>query len=117
MIARFLFSRGGRSAVVVEHSALSSLQKLSGKPTCIDVAKQPTFDGPLSPGDKPPALSLVPVQRRIQCRSTAHPPLPSDVADNAFAQFAEAYADQNERDYQALGDAAASHRLAVEFQA
>jgi uncharacterized protein (DUF2252 family) len=40
-----------------------------------------------------------------------------DVADTAFAQFAEAYADQNERDYQALGDAAASHRLAVEFQA
>jgi hypothetical protein len=78
MMTHFLFSRGGRSAVVVEHSALSSMQKLSGKPACIDVAKQPTFDGPLSPGDKPPASSLVPVpgdefcaevQRSPPCRS------------------------------------------------
>jgi uncharacterized protein (DUF2252 family) len=39
-----------------------------------------------------------------------------DVADNAFAQFAEAYADQNERDYQALRNAAASNRVPVESQ-
>jgi hypothetical protein len=61
MTAHFLFSLGGRSAVVVEHSALSSLQKLSGLATSIDVAKQPTFPGPLSPGDKSQPLSLVPV--------------------------------------------------------
>jgi uncharacterized protein (DUF2252 family) len=40
-----------------------------------------------------------------------------DVADTAFARFAEAYADQNERDYRALRDAAADHRVAVEFPA
>ena len=38
-----------------------------------------------------------------------------DVADTAFARFAEAYADQNERDYQALRDAAADHRVAAEL--
>src|ERR1700692_1322866 len=77
MMTHFLFSRGGGSDVVVEHSALSSSQKLSGMPTCIDVAKQPTFGGPLSPGDKPPASSLVPVPGdRILRRSTAPPPLP-----------------------------------------
>src|SRR6202040_123029 len=88
MMAHFLISRGGRSAVVVEHSVLSSSQKLSGEPTCIDVAKQPTFDGPLSPGDKPPALSLVhvpggefyaEVQRTRPCRVrySAHDHRPS----------------------------------------
>ena len=35
----------------------------------------------------------------------------SDVFDRSIARFAEAYADQNERDYQALKDAAASGRV------
>ena len=34
--------------------------------------------------------------------------------DRALASFAEAYADQNERDYHALQDAVASGRLAAE---
>ena len=38
----------------------------------------------------------------------------SDSFDRALATFAEAYADQNERDYEALSDAAASGRIAVE---
>jgi len=35
----------------------------------------------------------------------------SDVFDRSISEFAEAYADQNERDYQALKDAAASGRI------
>jgi len=35
----------------------------------------------------------------------------SDVFDNAIADFAETYADQNERDYQALADAVSSGRI------
>ena len=35
----------------------------------------------------------------------------SDVFDRSIAEFAEAYADQNERDYQALKDAVASGRV------
>jgi uncharacterized protein (DUF2252 family) len=38
----------------------------------------------------------------------------SDVFDKAVAQFAAAYADQNERDHQALADAAASGRITAE---
>jgi uncharacterized protein (DUF2252 family) len=38
----------------------------------------------------------------------------SDVFDKAIAQFAAAYADQNERDYQALQDAAATGRITPE---
>jgi uncharacterized protein (DUF2252 family) len=38
----------------------------------------------------------------------------SDVFDKAIAQFAVAYADQNERDYQALKDAAATGRITAE---
>ena len=38
----------------------------------------------------------------------------SDVFDQAITQFAAAYADQNERDYQALVDAVASGRLTAE---
>ncbi|MGZ6573589.1 MAG: DUF2252 domain-containing protein [Solirubrobacteraceae bacterium] len=38
----------------------------------------------------------------------------SDAFDRALAAFAEAYADQNERDYDTLADAAASGRIAVE---
>ena len=38
----------------------------------------------------------------------------SDVFDRAVAQFATAYADQNERDYQALAQAAASGRITAE---
>ena len=38
----------------------------------------------------------------------------SGEADVALARFAEAYADQNNRDYAALYDAAASHRVAVQ---
>jgi uncharacterized protein (DUF2252 family) len=38
----------------------------------------------------------------------------SDVFDRAVAQFAAAYADQNERDHQALADAAASGRITAE---
>jgi uncharacterized protein (DUF2252 family) len=38
----------------------------------------------------------------------------SDAADRALASFAEAYADQNERDYTALKDATDSGRLAVQ---
>jgi Uncharacterized protein conserved in bacteria (DUF2252) len=37
-----------------------------------------------------------------------------DVFDNAMAGFAEAYADQNERDYAALASAVKSGRIAVE---
>ena len=37
-----------------------------------------------------------------------------DSFDRALASFAEAYADQNERDYQALREAVASGRLAAE---
>ena len=35
----------------------------------------------------------------------------SDVFDRSIAEFAGAYADQNERDYRALKDAAASGRV------
>jgi uncharacterized protein (DUF2252 family) len=38
----------------------------------------------------------------------------SDVFDKAVAQFAATYADQNERDHQALADAAASGRITAE---
>ena len=38
----------------------------------------------------------------------------SDVFDRAVAQFAAAYADQNERDHQALAEAAASGRITAE---
>jgi len=38
----------------------------------------------------------------------------SDVFDKAIAAFAVAYADQNERDYQALQDAAATGRVTAE---
>ena len=38
----------------------------------------------------------------------------SDVFDRAVAQFASLYADQNERDYQALAEAAASGRITAE---
>jgi uncharacterized protein (DUF2252 family) len=38
----------------------------------------------------------------------------SDVFDRAIADFATAYADHNERDYQALADAATTGRIAVE---
>ena len=38
----------------------------------------------------------------------------SDVFDKAIAQFASAYADQNERDHKALVDAVASGRLTAE---
>jgi hypothetical protein len=38
----------------------------------------------------------------------------SDVFDHAITQFASAYADQNERDHQALVDAVASGRLTAE---
>jgi len=38
----------------------------------------------------------------------------SDVFDRAVAQFAVAYADQNERDYRALQDAAAAGRITAE---
>jgi uncharacterized protein (DUF2252 family) len=38
----------------------------------------------------------------------------SDVFDRAIAEFAVAYADQNERDYQALAQAAASGRITAE---
>jgi hypothetical protein len=35
----------------------------------------------------------------------------NDVFDNAIADFSDAYADQNERDYQAFTDAVASGRI------
>ena len=38
----------------------------------------------------------------------------SDVFDRAITQFAAAYADQNERDHQALVDAVTSGRLTAE---
>ena len=38
----------------------------------------------------------------------------SDVFDRAIAKFAVAYADQNERDYQALADAAKSGQIIAE---
>ncbi len=38
----------------------------------------------------------------------------SDAFDQAVARFADAYADQNERDHQALADAAASGRITAE---
>ena len=38
----------------------------------------------------------------------------SDVFDKAITAFASAYADQNERDHQALVDAVASGRLTAE---
>ena len=38
----------------------------------------------------------------------------SDVLDQAITQFAAAYADQNERDHQALVDAVTSGRLTAE---
>jgi hypothetical protein len=37
-----------------------------------------------------------------------------DTFDNAIADFSVSYADQNERDYAALSDAAASGRIEVE---
>jgi Uncharacterized protein conserved in bacteria (DUF2252) len=45
-------------------------------------------------------------------RRRSHPALgASDVFDRSISEFAEAYADQNERDFQALKDAAASGRV------
>ena len=41
----------------------------------------------------------------------------SDVFDRAIADFASAYADQNERDHQALVDAVASGRITAERDA
>jgi hypothetical protein len=38
----------------------------------------------------------------------------SDVFDRAVAEFAAAYADQNERDFKALTEAAASGRITAE---
>ena len=38
-----------------------------------------------------------------------------DAFDRAMGSFAEAYADQNDRDYQALQEAAASGRVPVEL--
>ena len=38
----------------------------------------------------------------------------SDRFDHALASFAEAYADQNERDYEAVNEAVATGRLAAE---
>ena len=38
----------------------------------------------------------------------------SDVFDRAVTEFAAAYADQNERDHQALADAVKSGRIAAE---
>jgi hypothetical protein len=38
----------------------------------------------------------------------------SDVFDHAIAEFAAAYADQNERDYHALAAAASSGRVTVQ---
>ena len=38
-----------------------------------------------------------------------------DAFDRAMASFAETYADQNERDYRALQEAAASGRVAAEM--
>ena len=38
----------------------------------------------------------------------------SDVFDRAIAEFAAAYADQNERDFEALTEAAASGRITAE---
>ena len=38
----------------------------------------------------------------------------NDTFDRALASFAEAYADQNERDYDALEQAVASGRVAAE---
>jgi hypothetical protein len=37
-----------------------------------------------------------------------------DIADKAFTRFAEQYSDQNERDFAALREAVADHRVAVE---
>ena len=51
--------------------------------------------------------------RAIQSRSRAISAT-SDAFDRALATFAEAYADQNERDYDALAGAAASGRIDVE---
>jgi len=39
----------------------------------------------------------------------------SDVFDRAITEFASVYADQNERDYQALGDAAKEGRITAEY--
>jgi hypothetical protein len=41
----------------------------------------------------------------------------SDVFDRAIGKFSVAYADQNERDYQAFKEAVASGRLAAETDA
>ena len=38
-----------------------------------------------------------------------------DAADRALARFAQAYADQNERDYEALRAAVASGRVTAEY--
>jgi thiamine monophosphate kinase len=38
----------------------------------------------------------------------------SDAADIAFTRFAEAYTNQNDRDYAVLREAAAAHRVPVE---
>ena len=61
----------------------------------------------LDPGPGPRPL------RRPRSRS---PPTsaPSDAFDQAIADFAEAYADQNERDYDALVDAVKSGRIAAQ---
>jgi len=37
-----------------------------------------------------------------------------EAADTAFVRFAEAYAGQNQRDYEALSAASRDHRLPVE---
>jgi predicted alpha/beta hydrolase len=37
-----------------------------------------------------------------------------EAADRAFTRFGEAYADQNQRDYEALREASLDHRVPVE---
>ena len=54
---------------------------------------------------------LAPTLDRATGSRSPHTSVRSDVFDRSIAGFAEAYAEQNERDYQALKDAAASGRV------
>ena len=63
-----------------------------------------------SAGMRSPRRTPAPATRSRSAATSAR----GDSFDRAMAGFAEAYADQNERDYEALREAGASGRVAVE---
>ena len=75
---------------------------------------EPRGDGPVraaSAGASSPAPTLAPATAIAIASYLGN----GDTFDRAIAQFAEAYADQNERDYEALKTAVEVGRVHAEF--